>query len=588
MILSECCILTSQSGCRTHEIAALTTSPKRNLSLLPDWLVRYRSDWLKPDVIAGLTTAAVVIPKAMAYGTIAGLPVQVGLYTAFLPMVIYAVLGASRVLSVSTTTTIAILTAAELGEAVPNGDPAGLLTASACLTLLVGAILIIASLLRLGFVANFISEPVLVGFKAGIGVVIVLDQIPKILGVHFSRGTFLQNLLSTIRSIPHTSWATLAVGVTMIVLLVAFEHFAPRAPAPLIAVAFGIAGAYLLNLQARGVELVGHIPQGLPRFTVPAFSLMRQLWPGALGIALMSFTETVAAGRAFAKSDEPSPQANRELLATGAANVGGAFFGAMPGGGGTSQTAVNRLAGAKTQISELVTAAMTLLTMLLLAPLIGLMPQATLAAVVIVYSLGLIKPKEFSEILQIRRTEFIWALVALSGVVLLGTLKGIIVAIIVSLIALAYQVADPPVYVLARMPGTNVFRPRSKEHPDDETFPGLLMVRVEGRIFFANAEQIGYKLQKLVDETQPKVVALHMRGVPDLEFTALKMLAVAEKRNRERGVRLWLVGANPEVLEMIRRSPLAEGLGPDAMHFNLEIAVGKYIEGLRTQRNAPE
>ena len=321
----------------------------------------------------------------------------------------------------------------------------------------------------------------------------------------------------------------------------------------------------------------GHIPQGLPRLTVPTYSLMPQLWAGALGIALMSFTESVAAGRAFAKSDEPSPEAKRELLATGAANVGGAFFGAMPGGGGTSQTAVNRLAGAKTQVSELVTAAITLLTMLLLAPLIGLMPQATLAAVVIVYSLGLIKPKEFREILQIRRTEFIWVL-ALSGVVLLGTLKGIIVAIIVSLIALAYQVADPPVYVLARMPGTNVFRPRSKEHPDDETFPGLLMVRVEGRIFFANAEQIRHKLQKLVDETQPKVVALHMRGVPDLEFTALKMLIVAEKRNRERGIRLWLVGANPQVLEMIRRSPLGEALAPDAMHFNLEIAVAKFAE----------
>jgi anti-anti-sigma factor len=305
---------------------------------------------------------------------------------------------------------------------------------------------------------------------------------------------------------------------------------------------------------------------------------VQQLWPGALGIALMSFTETVAAGRAFAKSDEPAPQANRELLATGAANIGGAFFGAMPGGGGTSQTAVNRLAGARTQVSELVTAAMTLLTMLLLAPLIGMMPQATLAAVVIVYSMGLIKPKEFREILRIRRTEFIWALVAFASVVLLGTLKGIIVAIIVSLIALAYQVADPPVYVLARRPGTNVFRPKSEEHPGDETYPGLLLVRVEGRIFFANAEQIQHKIKLLVDETQPKIVALHLRGVPDLEFTALKMLVEAEKRNRERGIRLWLVGANPEVLDMIRRSPLGEALGPDAMHFNLEIAVAKFLE----------
>ena len=492
-------------------------------------------------------------------------------------MVIYALLGTSRTLSVSTTTTLAILTAAELGKAAPNGDPATLLTASAMLTLLVGAILVLASILRLGFVANFISEPVLIGFKAGIGVVIVLDQVPKVLGVHFARGTFLQNLLATVRAIPHTSLATLAVGLSIIAVLIAFEHFAPKTPAPLLAVALGIAGAYVLNLHAHGVELVGRIPQGLPSVTVPAFSLAMQLWPGALGIALMSFTETIASGRAFARNDEPSPQANRELLATGLANAGGAFLGSMPAGGGTSQTAVNRLAEARTQVSELVTAAMTLVTMLLLAPLLALMPQATLAAVVIVYSLGLIKPVEFREILAIRRTEFIWAIVAFAGVMLVGTLKGIIVAIIVSLVALAYQVADPHVYVLGRKPGTNVFRPRSKEHPEDETFPGLLLLRVEGRVFFANASQIAQKINRLVEELQPKTVVLHLRGVPDLEYTALKMLTGGVKRLRESGITVWLVGMNPTVFEMVQKSQLGQMLGRDAMHFNLEIAVAKFL-----------
>ncbi|MFZ0792993.1 MAG: SulP family inorganic anion transporter [Candidatus Korobacteraceae bacterium] len=540
------------------------------------WVFRYQKEWLRPDVIAGLTTAAVVIPKAMAYATIAGLPVQVGLYTAFLPMVIYAVLGTSRVLSVSTTTTLAILAAAELGEVVPSGDAASLLSASATLTLLVGAMLVLASILRLGFVANFISEPVLIGFKAGIGVVIVLDQVPKILGVHFARGTFVQNLLATVRGVPKTSPATLAVGISMIVLLVAMERFSPKAPAPLLAVAAGIAGACFLNLQAHGVELVGHIPRGLPSFTPPALSLAIQLWPGALGIALMSFTETIAAGRAFARGDEPSPQANRELLATGLANVGGAFLGAMPAGGGTTQTAVNRRAGARTQMAEIVTASMTLLTMLLLAPLIALMPQATLAAVVIVYSIGLIRPAEFREILNVRRTEFTWALIAFTGVMLLGTLKGIIVAIIVSLLALAYQAADPPVYVLGRKPGTNVFRPRSNEHPEDEIFAGLLLLRLEGRVFFANADHIAQRTKLLIEETQPKIVAIDLSGVPDLEYTALKMLTESEQRQRARGVRLWLVGMNPRVLEVIYRSHLGEVLGRESMHFNLETAVAKY------------
>src|SRR5271166_2259312 len=554
-----------------------TKGQNRGNIAIADWLFGYQKEWLRPDIIAGLTTAAVVIPKAMAYATIAGLPVEVGLYAAFIPMVIYAVLGTSRPLSVSTTTTLAILTAAELGQVAPGGDAAALLSAAITLTLLVGAMLVVASILRLGFVANFISEPVLVGFKAGIGLVIVLDQLPKILGVHIARGSFFHNLLATVQAIPHASMPTVAVGIVMIALLVGMEHFVPRAPAPLIAVAAGIAGAALLGLQSLGVELVGLIPQGLPPFTLPNFSLAERLWPGALGIALMSFTETIAAGRAFAKGDEPTPRANRELLATGLANVGGAFFGAMPAGGGTSQTAVNRLAGARTQMAGLVTAAAALATMLLLAPVMALMPQATLAAVVIVYSIGLIKPAEFTAILGIRRTEFIWSLTAFAGVVALGTLKGIIVAIVVSLVGLAYQVAEPPVYVLGRKPGTNVFRPRSEEHPEDETFPGLLLLRLEGRVFFANAERIAEKIRLLVDEAQPKVVALHLRGVPDLEYTALKTLTEAEKRQRERGVSLWLVGLNPGVLQMVQRSPLGASLSQEAMHFNVEMAVAKYL-----------
>ena len=564
----------------------MTTSPSARIPM-PDWLIGYRKEWLRPDVIAGVTAAAVVIPKAMAYATIAGLPVQVGLYTVFLPMMIYAVLGTSRPLSVSTTTTLAILTGAEFVEVAVKGDPASLLTASAMLTLLVGTILVLAGLLRLGFVANFISEPVLIGFKAGIGIVIVVDQIPKLLGIHFDKGPFFfRNLVALARSIPETSMITLAVGVAMIGILVAMEHYVPRAPAPLIAVAIGIIGVSVLGLQGLGVQTVGHVPKGLPSFAQPDFTLAAQLWPGALGIALMSFTETIAAGRAFAKSGEPSPRPNQELLATGLANAGGAFLGAMPAGGGTTQTAVNRLAGACTQMAELVTAGVALITMLLLAPLIALMPQATLAAIVIVYSIGLIKPAEFRAVRKVRRMEFHWAIAALLGVVLLGTLKGILVAIIVSLVGLAYQVADPPVQVLGRKRGTNVFRFLSKDHPDDETFPGLLLMRLEGRIFFANAARIGQKMRLLIDASNPKIIAVDLSGVIDLEYTALKTLIEAERKERERGVLLWLVGLNQEVLAMVMRSQLGETLGRERMFFNLEMAVAKYLSLPATERQS--
>jgi SulP family sulfate permease len=543
---------------------------------VPEWIREYQKDWIRWDVIAGLTAAAVVIPKAMAYATIAGLPVQVGLYTAFLPMVIYALIGTSRPLSVSTTTTIAILAAAALGDAVPNGASESLLATSATLTLLVGVILAVAALLRLGFVANFISEPVLIGFKAGIGLVIVLDQVPKLMGIHFQKGSFFHNLGAIIGGLPEASLPTVAMGVAMVGILVAIEHWFPRAPAPLIAVGCGIVAMKLFGLQSVGVSVVGQVPTGLPSLTLPDFSMTLQLWPAAVGIALMSFTETIAAGRAFADSCEPSPRPNRELLATGLANAGGALLGAMPAGGGTTQTAVNRLAGARSQAAGLVTAAGALVTMLLLAPFIGLMPEATLAAVVIVYSIGLIKPAEFRTILKVRRMEFVWALVALAGVVLLGTLKGILVAIIVSLVALAYQVANLPVYVLGRKPGTNVFRPRSAEHPEDDAFPGLLLVRLEGRVFFANAVRIAEKIRPLIDEAKPKVVALDLGGVFDLEYTALKMLMEAEERQRERGILLWLVGLNPAVLAMVQRSPLGDTLGRERMFFNLEQVVAAY------------
>ncbi|KAA0998782.1 SulP family inorganic anion transporter [Paraburkholderia panacisoli] len=541
-----------------------------------EWVRDYQKEWIKPDIIAGVTASAVVLPKALAYATVAGLPVQVGLYTAFLPMVIYAFLGSSRPLSVSTSATIAILAAAALARVVPDGGTADLLRASATLTLLVGAILTLAALLRFGFVANFISDPVLTGFKAGVAVVIVLDQLPKLLGIHFPKGSFFHNVLATVTGIPHASAATVAVAATTVGILVAIEHFFPRAPAPLIAVACGIGGVSLLGLQFHGVDIVGHVPTGFPSVTMPDLSLVASLWPAAAGIALMSFTETIASGRAFVERGEPAPQANRELLAIGLANVGGALLGSMPAGGGTTQTAVNRLVGARSQLAELVTAAVTLGTMLLLAPFIGLMPQATLAAVVIVYSIGLIKPSEFRAIAAVRRTEFVWALVAVCGVVLFGTLLGILVAIVVSLLALAHQTSDPPVYVLGRKPGTNVFRPVSAEHPDDEAFPDLLLLRPEGRVFFANAEHVGEKIRVLIEQTHPQIVVLHLRAVFDLEYTALKMLTEAEKELRNKGIRLWLVGLNPGVLAMVQHSPLGETLGRDRMFFNLERAIAAW------------
>jgi high affinity sulfate transporter 1 len=546
------------------------------------WLARYERPWLKADVLAGLTTAAVVIPKAMAYATIAGLPVQVGLYTVLVPMVVYAVLGTSRPLSVSTTTTLGILCASELATAVPYAEPAALITASSTLALLVGAILLLATLLRLGFVANFISDPVLTGFKTGVGLVIVVDQAPKLLGIHFEKVGWVRDVAALVRHLPATSAPTLAIGLATLAVILGLEHLAPRLPSPLLAVGGGIAASYLLGLQASGVAVVGHIPGGLPGLVRPDLSLLESLWPAAVGIALMSFTETIAAGRAFAAPGEPRPKPNQELVATGAANLLGGLFGAMPGGGGTSQTAVNRKAGARTQLAALVTAAAALATLLFLAPLMGLLPQATLAAVVIAFSVDLISPEGFREVRGYRIQEFLWALVACVGVVLLGTLQGIVAAVILSMLTLLHMANNPPAYVMVRKRGTDAFRPLSPEHPDDESFPGLLILRTEGRVYFGNAQNIGERMWPLVRQARPKVLLFDCGGIPSFEFTALKMLGEAETKLREEGIALWLAALSPEALHLVQGSPLGSLLGRERMFFTLPQAVERYLAQQRS------
>jgi high affinity sulfate transporter 1 len=527
-------------------------------------------------VIAGLTAAAVVLPKAMAYAAVAGLPVAVGLYTAFIPMVVYALLGSSRVLSVSSTTTLAILTGTQLGLVVPDGELGKLVTATATLTALVGVLLLLAKVMRLGFVANFISVPVLTGFKAGIGLVIVLDQLPKLLGVHIAKQGFLRDLLSVAHHVPETSLLTLAVAAATLLVLIGMERLLPHAPAPLVAVGGGIAAAWLFGLQSLGVSTVGLIPQGFPSVTMPDLALIEQLLPGALGIALMSFTETIAAGRAFARLEDPPIDANRELIATGAANLGGALLGAMPAGGGTSQTAVVRAAGGRSQKASLITAGTAVATMLLLAPLLGLLPNATLAAVVIIYSVGLIQPVEFLAIRKVRTMEFRWAIIAALGVLMFGTLKGLVVAIIVSLIGLASQVAYPRVSVVGRKRGADVLRPLSPEHPDDETFDGLLIVRPEGRLFFVNAQYVAEQISALVAQYKPRVLAVDMSRVPDIEYSALQTLIESDKRATERGIAVWWAALNPAALEVARNAGLDERLGRDRMLFNARAAIERY------------
>ena len=545
-------------------------------AVIPDWLRGYGRDSLRHDVFAGITAAAVVVPIAMAHATIAGLPVQAGLCTALLPMVAYALLGTSRPLSVSTTSTLSVLVAAATARVASGASPAEAMAIASTLAVLAGAMLVLASVARLGFLANFISQPVLTGFKAGIGCVIIVDQVPKILGVHIAKAGFFRDVLAIAAQAPALSVPTLVIGIAVIAIVFGLRRWAPSAPAALIGIAGAIAACGFFGLQGAGVETVGEARGGLPPFSMPRFGLADDLWLAAVGIALMSFTESIASARAFVQPGEPRPMANRELLATGVANIAGGFFGAMPCGGGTTQTAVNRTAGARTQVAALVTAAFAAAALAFLGPVIALMPRAALAAVVLAYSAGLVKVSEFRAIRAVRTTEFRWALIAFAGVLVLGTLRGIVVAVIASLLALVHQANNPPVYEMGRKRGTHVFRARSEEHPTDETWPALLILRPEGRMYFANAERMGDKLWAMYEETEPAVVLLDFSAVSDIEYTALTMLAAGEEKLAQKGAALWIAGLNRHVLEIVRGTALGRKLGRERMFFNVQTAVEAY------------
>jgi MFS superfamily sulfate permease-like transporter len=426
---------------------------------------------------------------------------------------------------------------------------------------------------RLGFVANFISGPVLVGFKAGIGLVIVLDQVPKLLGVHIEKTGFFRDAAAVAAQVPELSAPTLVIGMSVMAIVFAGRRWWPAGPAPLAAIVLASLAVALLGLRDAGVDTVGAIQGGIAAPSLPRLDHAGELWLAAAGIALMSFAESIAAGRAFTPPGETRPASNRELAATGAGCLVGSFFGAMPCGGGTTQTAVNLSAGARTQCAALTTAAITVAAIAFLGSAIAYMPRAALAAVVIAYSIGLVNLGEFRAIRAVRTTEFRWAVIAFSGVLVLGTLRGILVAVIASLLTLLHQANNPPVHELRRKRGTQIFRARSPDHPGDEAWPGLLVVRPEGRLFFANAERVGDKMWALFQQAAPGIVVIDMSGATDLEYTALTMLSAGEERLAREGAQLWLAGLNPQVLGIVRQTPLGRKLGAERMFRSVQEAV---------------
>jgi SulP family sulfate permease len=449
--------------------------------------------------------------------------------------------GTSRPLSVSSTSTISILTATALAEAGAAGDPGKAAATASLLALLVGGLLVAAGLLRLGFLADFISSPVLAGFKAGMGLVIAASQLGKLLGVPVEGDHFFAQVGSALAQLGDANPATVALALGGLGVLLGLRRWAPRVPGPLVVVAGGILLVGLTDLERRGVALVGPVGGGLPRFELPGLAGAVAL-PAAAGIALMSFIESISAARAFAAKGDPPVDADRELLALGAANLGAGLFQAYPAGGGTSQTAVNDGAGARTKLAGVITAAVAVLALTLLAPLLADLAQAILGAIVLVAAIGLVNLAPLRRIRTIRRRDFWLGLVALVGVLVVGVLRGVLEAVLISLLVLLHELNHPRIVA-------------------DERAPGLLAVRPEGRLFFANARRVCARIAAIALDQRPppRVVLLDLSAVNDLEVTALERLAELAEDLHERGMALWVAAPNQRPEEMLRRA--AELLG---------------------------
>jgi SulP family sulfate permease len=521
------------------------------------WLREYQPDWLRFDAVAGLTTAALVIPQSMAYATLAGLPVQAGLYTALAAMPVYALLGTSRALSVSVSSTVSILTASVLVGVPPERVPG----VAALLALMFGSIMVLAGLLRLGFLAEFISQPVLIGFKAGTGLFIASGQLGKLLGVSVPGGDFFEQVAGAVARVPAAHPTTVVLGLGSIALLLALRRWLPHVPGPLVVVVLGIAAAQGLGLAAQGLAVIGPIPPGLPIPALPDLADARGLLWAALGIALMSSIDSIGAARAFATREEPRIVANRELLAVGAAALGAGLLHGYPPDGGMSQTAVNRAAGARTQLAQLITAGMVLLTLTLLTPLFESLPQASLGALVLVAVAGLVDVTAMRRIGLIRRRDLALSLVAAAGVLVVGILGGVLIAVVVSMLVLLHETNTQPIELLGREPGTRRWRALTTAQPG-ETVPGLAVVRAQGRLYFANAQRVTDHVLVLAGGVSPpvRVVVFDASVIPDLEFTALQALAGLNQELHTRGVAFWLAGLHRVPLEMVQRAiPLYEG-----------------------------
>ncbi|WP_194421982.1 SulP family inorganic anion transporter [Microbacterium abyssi] len=517
---------------------------RRRLLLLPT-LAGYQRSWLVYDLTAGLAAGAVVVPQAMAYATIANLPVQVGLYTCIIPMLVYALLGGSRAMSVSTTSTIATLTATTLvtaGVAAESEDAAGTLMA---LAMLVGLMLLAARLLRLGSLVENISAATVLGVKIGVGGTVAVGQLPKLLGedVNPSGEGFFRAIAGAIEAFDRVSWPTVALSIGSVLVIVLCKRFVPRVPGTLVVVVVGIVLVWLTDIEDAGVALIDPIPAGLPVPGIPDLSHVVALIPGALAIAIMVFLESAAVARSIRRTSEPAIDADQELLAVGAANIAGAFFTVLPAAGGFSQSAVNQTAGARTQLATVVTVCLAILVALFLGPAVSLLPQATLAAMVLVAVAGLIDIPLLVRWARISPLDFWVALVVAVLGLTSGLLTAVAAGVVITLILVLRELNVPQLDIVAER--------------------GAVLIVLLGRgMYTANALSNERAIIDLVTSRPVPVrtLVLDVRRLSIMTITVLDTLADLDRELAAKGVTLHLAALPEKAVAVAARTAWYQGV----------------------------
>jgi high affinity sulfate transporter 1 len=533
-------------------------------------LSSYKPAWLRQDIVAGLVLTALLVPQGMAYAELAGLPPITGLYTSIMCLVAYAVFGPSKILVLGPDSSLGPMIAATLIPIIgSHGDPKRAVALAAALALMVGAIITIAGIARLGFIADLISKPTIIGYMNGLALTILVGQLPKLFGFSVKGDGFRAELTGFVQGVADgkTVGAALAIGAFGLVVIVVLHRVLPRLPGVLIAVVLSILATSVFDLASHGVSLVGKLPQGFPPFTVPDVSLsdLGLLVAGALGIALVSLTDTISTASAFAARTGDEVDGAKEMIGIGAANIAAGFFQGFPVSTSGSRTAVAEQSGAKTQVTGVVGAGAIVLILLFVPGLLQNLPNPTLAAVVIAASLSLADIPETMRLYKVRPSEFLLSIAAFLGVVLLGVLPGIAIAVALSIGNVFRRAWWPYQTVLGRVPGLAGYHD-VRSYPEAEHLPGLVTFRFDAPLFFANSRTFREQIRALArSEPPPRWIVVAAEPITDVDTTASDMLEDLDEELNEKGISLVFAEMKDPVRRKIERYELTRTINP--LHF---------------------